>query len=382
MGHEFFVKVPEDFIEDDFNLTGLSGQVPLYKEALEMILDVEPEEEDEDDDDEDEDEEDEDDMLGIEPYGRRRHMRSASDSTMIETSAELLYGLIHQRYITSRMGMQAMLDKYEKKGFGYCPRVLCLGAKVLPVGTTDMPGIDTLKLFCPSCLDLYVPPNSRFQKIDGAFFGTTFGCLFMMTFPEVSYAGRRYLREPFYDTQPLAISENGDEAQFEEGDDDEENDHRPGRAVANSVSASMSTSNALSKPIPPQPDSINGLPASNLAPGLGPQRGTKVYQPRVFGFRVSALARDGPRMQWLRGKPDDLNELDEMRIANENLIAEGERDDDTEGDGGEEMEYAEEGEGEEDGNVTDMEQDDEMGVPKERLMVNGHQEGFTGGMEV
>ena len=47
LGHEYFAEVSEDFIEDDFNLTGLQSQVPMYKEALEMILDVEPEEDDE-----------------------------------------------------------------------------------------------------------------------------------------------------------------------------------------------------------------------------------------------------------------------------------------------------------------------------------------------
>lgn len=31
----------QDFIEDDFNLTGLLQLVPFYKEAMEMILDVE-----------------------------------------------------------------------------------------------------------------------------------------------------------------------------------------------------------------------------------------------------------------------------------------------------------------------------------------------------
>jgi casein kinase II subunit beta len=41
-GHEYFAEVAEDFIEDDFNLTGLTTYVPFYKEALEMILDVEP----------------------------------------------------------------------------------------------------------------------------------------------------------------------------------------------------------------------------------------------------------------------------------------------------------------------------------------------------
>lgn len=40
-GHEYFAEVAEDFIEDDFNLTGLMALVPFYKEALEMILDVE-----------------------------------------------------------------------------------------------------------------------------------------------------------------------------------------------------------------------------------------------------------------------------------------------------------------------------------------------------
>ena len=41
-GHQYFAEVAEEFIEDDFNLTGLNLLVPFYKEALEMILDVEP----------------------------------------------------------------------------------------------------------------------------------------------------------------------------------------------------------------------------------------------------------------------------------------------------------------------------------------------------
>ena len=41
-GHEYFCEVAEDFIEDDFNLTGLSAMVPFWKEAMEMVLDVEP----------------------------------------------------------------------------------------------------------------------------------------------------------------------------------------------------------------------------------------------------------------------------------------------------------------------------------------------------
>ena len=74
-------EVAEDFIEDDFNLTGLNASVPFYKEALDMVLDVEPEEE----------------QLKI------------PDVSIVESSAELLYGLIHQRFIITRQGFQQMV---------------------------------------------------------------------------------------------------------------------------------------------------------------------------------------------------------------------------------------------------------------------------------
>lgn len=265
LGHEYFAEVSEEFIEDDFNLTGLQTQVAMYKEALEMILDVEPED---DDDEEDEDEEDEEDMSGGDginkPHGERRHhSRIASDLSVIESSAEMLYGLIHQRFICSRAGIQQMSEKYELGHFGICPRTNCNQTRTLPVGLSDTPGEDTVKLFCPSCLDVYVPPNSRFQTVDGAFFGRTFGALFLMTFPE-------------YD-----LTKTGAES------------------VSN-LTRSGSDDTTV----------INGMYARNIAPGLG--RG-KIYQPRIYGFKVSEIARSGPRMQWLRSKPDDLSVLDEAR---------------------------------------------------------------------
>ena len=319
VGHEYFAEVSEDFIEDDFNLTGLQSQVPMYKEALEMILDVEPEdasdeeEEDEEDDDEDDDDMQQDGGEGGRGYRRsdaaeRRHLRMASDLSVIESSAEMLYGLIHQRFITSRPGIQQMAEKYEMGHFGHCPRVHCHGAKVLPVGCSDIPGQETVKLFCPSCLDVYNPPNSRFQTVDGAFFGTTFGCLFFMTFPELDVGGQKPATPAeTANTTPLSTS------------------NKDGRS---SLASSLTSQPHLPPPpigasssnthLPPQPESINGVSPRNLAPGLG--QGT-LYEPRIYGFRVSEFAKTGPRMKWLRSRPVDVNELDECRIWAQNQEA-------------------------------------------------------------
>ena len=234
-----------------------------------MILDVEPEE---DDDEEDEEEEEDEDVSGdardgpaARPHGERRHhSRIASDLSVIESSAEMLYGLIHQRFICSRAGIQLMSEKYELGHFGVCPRTNCNQTRTLPVGLSDIPGEDTVKLFCPSCLDVYVPPNSRFQTVDGAFFGRTFGALFLLTFPE-------------YDLSRSAAE-----------------------SVANLARTSAADGSGM----------INGMYAKNIAPGLGPG---KIYEPKIYGFRVSEVARSGPRMQWLRDKPADITVLDEAR---------------------------------------------------------------------
>lgn len=376
-GHEYFAEVSEDFIEDDFNLTGLQAQVPMYKEALEMILDVEPSESDSNlSEEEDEEEEEEDDgILGDEldeqagarngggagQPQRARHGRTSSDTSVIESSAELLYGLIHARYITSRPGIQQMMEKYELAHFGYCPRVYCNGTKVLPVGRTDMPGQETVKLFCPSCLDIYTPPNSRFQAVDGAFFGTTFPGLFLMTFPDLDIAPPKKRSRDNGITG--GSSAGAGDAETESLMSPNEAAAHIGQGISASRSSSLTLPSAPSLPsatvqkderaiaqaaalaaLPPQPASINGVATQNLAPGLG--RG-KIYEPKIYGFRVSERAKGGPRMRWLRSKPLDINELDEARIYHKRYggNVDGDPDEEADEEDGDEEDEGEEADG-------------------------------------
>ncbi|KAH9733522.1 hypothetical protein WN944_017816 [Citrus x changshan-huyou] len=134
-GNEFFCEVDDEYIQDDFNLCGLSSQVPYYDYALDLILDVE---------------------------SSHGDMFTEEQNELVESAAEMLYGLIHVRYILTSKGMAAMLEKYKNYDFGRCPRVYCCGQPCLPVGQSDIPRSSTVKIYCPKCEDIYYP-RSKYQ---------------------------------------------------------------------------------------------------------------------------------------------------------------------------------------------------------------------------
>lgn len=144
---EFLCRVDSEYIRDRFNLTYLEREVPNFKKAYEIILGLYFDDEYQDD-------------------------------------AIKLYGLIHARYIMSPAGLAKMYAKYKDRQFGTCPRVLCEGAAVLPVGISDRADQIPMRLFCPRCCDIYVPKTRKGQAIDGAWFGSSFPHFLLQSYKE------------------------------------------------------------------------------------------------------------------------------------------------------------------------------------------------------
>jgi casein kinase II subunit beta len=105
----------------------------------------------------------------------------------------------------------------------------------------------------------------------GAFFGTTFAHLFFQSYRELSPA-------PFW---------------------------KPSSPSGSSLSPGRSPRSATGS------NSSRGAPFVNPNVHGGQKRAAGyVYTPRIYGFKVSERAKSGPRMQWLRLRPQSPSELE------------------------------------------------------------------------
>lgn len=130
----------------------------------------------------------------------------------------------------------------------------------------------------------------------GAFFGTTFAPLLFQTYREIAPA-------PFC---PPHSSHH-----YLEGEDPRSNASSPDNL---SVSGADGFVN-------PNPHGGKKRPSG------------KVYEAKLFGFRVNEKARSGPRMKWLRMRPETLEELDHVDWRGQWKNPNGDEEDDFDADG-------------------------------------------------
>lgn len=151
--NRFLCQVDKAFIEDSFNLFGLKAYAPEhFHRAVDVLLD---------------------------------RSDGQDDSPELFRCCELLYGLMHGRYVLSSGGLLDMHGKYLAGAFGVCPRVACASQGVLPIGLADEPGQAAVKVYCPACRDVYAPSPVLAAHLDGACFGTSFPHLFLLAFPDL-----------------------------------------------------------------------------------------------------------------------------------------------------------------------------------------------------
>ena len=60
---------------------------------------------------------------------------------------------------------------------------MCGAVHLLPTGLSDLPHVQSVKLYCPKCEDLYSPKSSRHASIDGAYFGSSFQNILFQVYP-------------------------------------------------------------------------------------------------------------------------------------------------------------------------------------------------------
>lgn len=90
-----------------------------------------------------------------------------------------VYGLIHQRYLTTPRGLEAVKEKAQMKTYGTCPRLLCEKTIMLPIGLSEELSASRVKVYCPRCQDVFYPKGKSLD-IDGAYFGISFPHIFLL----------------------------------------------------------------------------------------------------------------------------------------------------------------------------------------------------------
>lgn len=156
-GNHLLCRVEEDYIEDNFNLYGLSKIIPNFRDSIRLLL---------------------------------------SDSASVEGCLEEgwvgptyehlldLYGLIHARYILTSQGLSKMRRKLHNNVFGSCPEPEFAESSVLPVGLSDHLRQGPPVGYCLASGEIY-KMGAWGDFLDGAYFGTSWCHLLLMQNPAI-----------------------------------------------------------------------------------------------------------------------------------------------------------------------------------------------------
>jgi casein kinase II subunit beta len=150
---DWFCRLPPAFANDGFNTFGLRIDQRHAKSAFAQLF------------------------VGIKESSDSSYDSDSEDE--IDKCTERLFGLIHSRYIFTPEGLSEIYKKYQMAVFGTCPRYRCADERMLPVGLSDQPGTDTVKLYCPKCRQLYEADDIH-RNLDGAYFTRSFAHYFLL----------------------------------------------------------------------------------------------------------------------------------------------------------------------------------------------------------
>ena len=131
----FFVKIDEDFLFDSFNHFGIRDKMTSFRDASKLLF-------------------------------SNQLPSKESEHDNVKKKAAVLYGQIHQRFLSTPEGLEKIYKKYRKNIFPKCPRVYCKNVCCLPYGVSDQLGECKLMFYCPGCNDVYKIQMKEFDKVD------------------------------------------------------------------------------------------------------------------------------------------------------------------------------------------------------------------------
>jgi casein kinase II subunit beta len=125
-------------------------------------------------------------MLILDPTGS---LDFGEKQEEIQAQAEILYGLAHIAFLSTPEGIECMYLKQKEKMFRHCPRIFCKQTPCFPCGVSEDLGVESVKMFCPTCRTVYKTGDDKLDRVDGGYFGMSFVDILLSRHPDMGIVG-------------------------------------------------------------------------------------------------------------------------------------------------------------------------------------------------